>query len=69
MLVILCSAQRGQTITKLEAEVTQLKKDLVLSQQNAQAAGKQVMSTTLSTTFVSSIAHAYASPLQTQAGI
>jgi len=47
MLVILCSAQRGQRITKLEAEVTQLKTDLALSQQNAQAAGKHGLSTHL----------------------
>ena len=42
MLAGLCSAKRGQKITKLEAEVTQLKADLALSQQNARAAGKHV---------------------------
>ena len=57
MLVGLCSSQRGQRITKLEAEVTQLKTDLALSQKSAQAAGK--------TCFVyTSVAHASASPLQ-----
>ncbi len=46
-LVGLCSAQRGQKITKLEAEVTQLKTDLALSQHNAQAAGNSVLFTHL----------------------
>jgi len=58
MLVGLCSSQRGQRITKLEAEVTQLNTDLALSQNHAQTAGK--------TCFVyTSVAHANASPLQT----
>ena len=57
LLVGLCSSQRGQRITKLEAEVTQLNTDLALSQKSAQAAGK--------TCFVyTSVAHANASPLQ-----
>ena len=56
-LVDLCSAQRGQSITKLEAEVTQLKTDLALSQKNAQAAGTTCF-------FYTSVAHANALPLQ-----
>ncbi len=57
MPVGLCSSQRGQRITKLEAEVTKLKSDLALSQKNAQAAGKAFFVYT-------SVAHANAPPLQ-----